>query len=197
MPDDATTTATPATAPGDPATTATTTTDAKTDEPLGEAGEAALKAERAARKAAEKRLRDLEAAEQKRADEQRKADEDAAAKAGEWEKLAAKRETERDEAKREATSLQGQIDQYRAAIDGLLTDEWKGLPAEVRDAYLGADDDPLAKLAFLPKAKKLAAKLAEKDPAARGNGPDPKGTGSGLPSVADTANEYRRMLRVR
>lgn len=191
---DTTTTTEGATKPGDPAAKPEATTDGE----LGAAGKAALDAERAARKAAEKRVRDLEAAEADRAEAKRKADEKAAAERGEWEKLAMERERERDEAKGEATSLRAENDQLRAAIAAVLADEWKALPAEVRDAYLGAEDDPLARLAFLPKAKKLAEKLAAREPAVRGNGPDPKAGGAGaMPSLEKTKEEMRRRMGIR
>ncbi len=108
-----------------------------------------------------------------------------AEKKGEFEALAKKRENERDAAKSDVTRLTAENDQLRAAISGVLDSEWKELPAEVKDAYLGADDDPLARLAFLPKGKALAIKLGERADAARGNGRDPKSSGDGRPSLAD------------
>ncbi len=104
-----------------------------------------------------------------------------AAKRGEFEALAKKREEERDAAKGEATSLKAENDQLRAAVDSILTAEWKALPAEVRDAYSGADDDPLAKLAWLPKGKKLAEKLTGSN--SGGNRPGPKPGGDGAPEI--------------
>lgn len=123
---------------------------------------------------------------------------DEAAARGEFDKVRAALEADAKAAKDESAALKAENDQLRAAVEAVLADEWKQLPAEVRDAYLGADDDPLAKLAFLPKAKKLAAKLAERDPAARGNGPDPKPGGpAGLPSIEDTKREFAQRLGVR
>jgi hypothetical protein len=126
-----------------------------------------------------KEKQDREAAEQKRKEKE-------AAEAGKFEELAATRERERDEAKNEATSLKAENDQLRAAITGVLDSEWKTLPVEVTDAYLGADDDPLAKLAFLPKGKVLAAKLTEKAETQRGNGRDPR-AGTTTNGVSDEA----------
>lgn len=114
-----------------------------------------------------------------------KAREDEAAKKGEFEKLAADREAERDAAKADVKSLQADNDALREAINGFLDAEWQALPAEVRDAYLGADDDPLAKLRYLPKGKALAEKLAGKEPAKRGAGADPKPNGTATISDED------------
>jgi len=182
------TTAIPA---GDPSQRAATTTDA----PLGDGGKAALDAERTARKAAERDLKAL----RERLDaidaETKSRDEADAAKRGEWEQLATKREGERDAARSEATTLKAENDQLRAAIAGVLDSEWKALPAEVRDAYLGGDDDPLAKLAFLPKGKKLAEKLAGATPVPRGAGPDPRPNGAAKPHDAAGERAARAMLR--
>lgn len=91
-------------------------------------------------------------------------------------------EGERDAAKGEATSLKAENDQLRAAVDSVLAAEWTALPAEVRDAYSGADDDPLAKLAWLPKGKKLAEKLTGSN-GSGGNRPGPNPSGNGTPEV--------------
>lgn len=183
-------TETTANAAGDPSANAATAPDA----PLGDGGKAALDAERVARKAAE---RDLKALREQIAasDAETKArDEADAAKRGEWEQLATKREGERDAARSEATTLKAENDQLRAAIAGVLDSEWKALPSEVRDAYLGGEDDPLAKLAFLPKGKTLAAKLAGTTPA-RGAGVDPRPNGAAKPHDADGQRAARAMLR--
>lgn len=183
---------------GSGAATATETTECKDDidqiDGLGDKGKEAIRKEREAAKAAadrakaaEKRLAELEREKSEREAADLKAKEDEAAKKGEFETLAKKREEERDEAKREATSLKAENDQLRAAIAAVLDAEWKALPDEVRDAYLGAEDDPLAKLAFLPKGKTLAAKLSEKAEHARGNGRDPKAGGTSERANDETA----------
>lgn len=127
---------------------------------------------------AEKRER--EAAEVKRKEAEAK-------EAGKFQELAEAREKERDDAKTEAAALKAENDQYKAAVEKVLTDEWKALPAEAIEAYEaagGKDDDPLGKLGFLPAGKKIAAKLAAADPK-RGNEGGPKSTGNG--KVDDTA----------
>ncbi len=170
-------------------------------EPLGEAGKAALDAERTARRTAEKRVKDLETAEQARTDAQRKADEAAAAKAGEWETLASKRERERDEATTEATTLRTEVDQLRAAMAGGLKDGWKALPDRLRKIgeRLHGEDDVLGRWGFLhdPETVALARELTEKTPAARGNGADPPAGANGTPTLAQTTDEFRRMHGVR
>lgn len=170
----------------------THTTDTKADDPdkiegLSDNDKEAFKrmrdqreaARAEARKAQEERdalLKDKterEAAEAKARDEE-------ATKKGEFEKLAAERQTALDTAKSENKALKADNDAMREAINGFLDAEWKALPAEVRDAYLGADDDPLAKLTFLPKGKALAEKLAgtAQKETKRGNGADPRASGS-------------------
>ena len=158
-------------------------------EGLGDKGKEAIRKERAAAKAAadalkdvQKQLADLqkENSERESAEQARKDKE--AADAGKWEELATKREGELKSAKDEATTLKGENDQLRTAITAVLDSEWKALPKEVQEAYLGAEDDPLARLAFLPKGKALAEKLAEKD-TKRGNGYSPKGGGDGKPEL--------------
>jgi hypothetical protein len=155
---------------------------APSDAELGDAGKAALKKERDARTAAEKETKRLQKLIDDAAAERAKADEADAAKRGEFEELAAKREGERDAAKDEAAKLQAENDQLRAAISEQVDAGWKALPKEVADVYPGADDDPLAKLAFLSKSKSLVEKLTDKT-AARGNGADPKGSGDGKPDI--------------
>ncbi len=160
-------------------------------EGLGDKGKEAIRKERDAAKAAAARAKDAEtklaALEKEKTDretaEQARKDKEAA-ESGKWEELATKREGELKSAKDEAAALKGENTQLRTAITGVLDSEWKELPVEVKDAYLGADDDPLAKLAFLPKGKALAAKLADKE-TARGNGADPKSRGSGKVADAD------------
>ncbi|MCA9878212.1 MAG: hypothetical protein KC442_10540 [Thermomicrobiales bacterium] len=161
-------------------------------EGLGDKGKEAIRREREAAKAAadrakaaEARLDALQKEKSEREAAEAKAREDEAAKKGEFEKLAADREAERDAAKADVKSLQADNDALREAINGFLDAEWQALPAEVRDAYLGADDDPLAKLRYLPKGKALAEKLAGKEPAKRGAGADPKPNGTATISDED------------
>lgn len=166
------------------AATHDTANDIDQIEGLGDKGKEAIRQERAAAKAAaadaakareerdallkEKQERDAAAV---------KAREKAAAEAGKFEELAATREQERDAATADAARLTAAVDQYKAAVEKVLADEWKALPPEAIEAYTaagGKDDDPLGKLVFLPAGKKLAAKLADKGDPKRGNGPDPR-----------------------
>lgn len=171
--------------------TGSTGTDDGIDESsLNENGKAALKrlrdqreAARAATKAAEDERDALRKEKSDRDAADAKAKDDAAAASGKWEELATKRETDLTAAKADVTRLGGENAQLKTAITAVLDAEWKELPAEVRDAYLGAEDDPLAKLAFLPKGKALAAKLADKADPKRGNGRDPKAGGDGTPEL--------------
>ena len=169
---------------------------------LGDKGKEAIRKEREAAKAAQddaKKAREERDALQKekaeRESAEAKAREDEAAKKGEFEKLANERQTALDAAKAEAKTLKADNDALRGAIGGFLDAEWKALPAEVKDAYLGADDDPLAKLAFLPKGKALADKLAGKEPVKRGLGGDPKPSGGGAGDDKAAQQAQRSHLR--
>lgn len=174
-------------------------------EGLGDAGKEAIRKERAAAKAAndalkdvQKKLADLEKDKADREAAEAKAKEDEAKQKGEFEQLAAKREEERDAAKADVTRLTAENDQYRAAVEKVLADEWKALPAEAIEAYAaagGKDDDPLGKLSFLPAGKKIAAKLAEKGEAQRGNGPNPRPGGNGTVPDADKRKAQAGMYR--
>lgn len=125
-----------------------------------------------------KRERDAllkEKTERETAEKQQK--EKAAEAAGEFETLAKTREAERDAARTDAAALKAENDQLRKVIDDVLEAEWKDLSPDALDAFVGNEDDPLARLAFLPKGKRLTAKLAEKAEALRGNGRDPVSAG--------------------
>ena len=170
-------------------------------EGIGDKGKDAIRKEREAAKAAReeakaaKEERDaLKAEKEKREAEEAAAKEKEAAAKGEWEALAVKREGELKTAKDEAAALKGENDQLKTAIGAVLDAEWKDLPSEVRDAYLGAEDDPLAKLAFLPKGKALAAKLAGATETRRGNGRDPISAGGGKVSDDDKRKAQAGMI---
>jgi hypothetical protein len=168
---------------------------------VGDKGKEAIRKERDAAKAARdeaKTLRDerdaLQKDKQDREAAEAKARDAEAVKKGEFEALADQRGRDLDVAKADIKTLRTDNDALREAIDGFLDAEWKALPDSVKAAYLGADDDPLAKLKFLPKGKALADEIAEKDPAKRGAGPDPKPKGpNALPSAAQLADEMRRI----
>lgn len=169
-------------------------------EGLGDKGKEAIRKEREAAKAAADEAKTAKAERdallKKEADRdaaEAKAREDDAARKGEFEKLANERQAALDAAKAEGKALKADNEALRTAISGFLDAEWKALPDSVKAAYLGGDDDPLAKLTFLPKGKALADELAERDPAKRGAGPDPKPKGpNALPTAAEVADEMRR-----
>jgi hypothetical protein len=144
-------------------------------EDLGDAGKAAIKAERAARrkadadakaaadalKTAADRLTALEEADRKRtADAATQAEKDREAK-GEFESLAKERENERDKAKAELAALQAQFDALKTAANTVVKADFETLPEAVRDVYTGDKDDAVAMLAFIPKGKKLVESLAK------------------------------------
>jgi hypothetical protein len=136
-----------------------------------------------------------ETAEQKRKERE-------AAEAGKFEELAATRERERDEAKSEAISLKAENDQLREAMKAGIETGWKALPDSVRK--LGEkqhpEDDPrgiLGRWQFLhdPDTIALVAELTVKGEAIRGNGRDPKLSGTAKANDADAlaanASRYR------
>lgn len=132
-------------------------------EGLGDKGKATLeriRGERDAEKQRAKTLQDerdalkkkVDAAEKREADEQ----EEAAKKKGEFEQLAEKRGTELATAKQTIEELTAQVERMRAAIDASIEADWKALPKEVADLFSGAEDDTIAKMEWLPKAKAAA-----------------------------------------
>ncbi|MDQ3124155.1 MAG: hypothetical protein M3Q74_00920 [Pseudomonadota bacterium] len=143
----------------------------------------------------------LAAAEQERAAaaEQARKDREAddAKKRGEFDKVEQALRGDLTAAKTEAGSLKAENEQLREAVNRVLDDEWKALSAEARDAYAaagGSEDDPLARLRYLPAGKKLSPRA---DPA-RGNGSDPRPAGAaGPPSLSQTTDEFRRMHGIR
>jgi hypothetical protein len=170
-------------------------------EGLGDKGKEAIRKERDAAKAARDEAKALkeerDALQQEKADREAaesKARDEEARKKGEFAQLADQRGRDLDTAKADNKTLKADNDALREAINGFLDAEWKALPDTIKAAYLGADDDPLAKLRFLPRGKALAEELVgSKDPAKRGAGPDPKPKGpDGLPSAAQVADEMRR-----
>lgn len=158
--------------------------DPEGDKPLGEKGEAALKAERDARKAAEKRARDA----QKELDDLKaakvKADEEEQAEQGRWKELAEKREASLTETTTERDSLKAERDEYKALLTADVDASWKDLPEEVREAYDGEDDDVLAKKRHMARMAKVIQKLTAES-GTPGNGPNPKPAGAGVDTEAD------------
>lgn len=165
---------------------------AEEEKHLSEAGKAALKAERDARKAAAKEAADLKArlseieAKQAEADAAKaKAEEEEAKRKGEFEQLANKRAedlaaaiAERDAERAEKAAL---IEALKPEID----EQWNALPAEVTELYEGADDDVLAKRAHIARTRKLTEKLItqtdeKRQAASFGRTPKPNGTVTNL-----------------
>lgn len=147
---------------------------------LGDPGKAALKAERDARRSAEKSARDaqdkLDAIDAK----QRKADEERSKRQGEWEELATKREADLANTTTELTNATTELDSLR----GYVTADLETVATAVKAA---AKDDPTAKvlmefhpgeeastaelIAWTKRAKAQLPELATgKKP---GNGPNP------------------------
>lgn len=140
---------------------------------LGDAGKAAIKAERAARRKADGDLKALNASLatmqdtlKSLQDEKAKRDADALKAAesereqrGEFESLAKTREQERDSAKAELAALTERFAALNSAMQAVVKADFDTLPEEIREVYTGAADDPVAILAFVPKGKALAAKM--------------------------------------
>lgn len=102
---------------------------------------------------------------------------------GEFQKLADGYKKELDEAKPKLERL----DQYVQAVKALAESELKGLPEEVRD-MAPSIDSPLDVLAWLPKGKALAEKIAGVGKKAR-NGGDPKLAGGFDPQADEAAKK--------
>lgn len=138
------------------------------------------------RRDAEKRGREAEARVRDEADEQkrkqREADEDK--KRGDFEKVEGQLKTDLDAVKADVTRLTGENDRLKAAMTSGVEARWKELPEPVRNVYKGDAEDVLARWEYLhdDAVQALTKELAEKAPAARGNGPDPRGNGAAKPN---------------
>jgi len=162
---------------------------------VDDAAKTALKKERQARRDAERVRRDAEtkladtnnrltALEKEKTDREkadREAAEAAATQAGEHQRLAEQYRSERDALQGKLDAAISERDAYKSAV-GDTAKEFDSLPEEVRDTYMGGDDDTLAKLAFLPKGKKLAEKLAAAETTATTTEAKPAGTTSDPPA---------------
>jgi len=112
---------------------------------------------------------------------------------GKFEELAQDLTVERDALKVEVESLKGTISSLKSTINTLVEAEWKELPDEVKDLYIGDPDDPVVKLKFIPKGKAHAAKIAgttNADGTARL--PKPDGATNVLPTREQVLEEMRR-----
>jgi len=146
---------------------------------LGDKGKAALdriRGERDAEKQRAKTLQEERDALQKKVDAAAKREADAqeedAKKKGEFEQLAEKRGADLAAAKQTIESLEAQVERMKKAIDSSIEADWKALPKEVADLFNGAEDDTIAKMEWLPKAK-AAAGLDKERKQGHGIDPDP------------------------
>jgi DNA repair exonuclease SbcCD ATPase subunit len=150
-----------------------TTSEEQFPDGLSDAGKAALREQREARKAAEKRngefAKELTALRQEKADREKaksEQDEADAAKRGEFEQLAAKRKQEADDARAEAEAKGARLTRAETALTAFLADRIKALEA-MKDADLSAEfaaiTDPLDQLDWFGKAsvKRAMAEAAE------------------------------------
>lgn len=113
---------------------------------------------------------------QEQADAKAKADAEAERKrqeaAGEFDQVKASLTSERDTALDEAKTLKTTNEALLALVTADVEAAWGDLPEEVREAYDGADDDPLAKKQHMTRMAKVIARLTA-EAAKPGNGPNP------------------------
>jgi hypothetical protein len=164
------------------------------------------KAERDARIAAETELvaakeeankLKREKAERERADQAEK--DRVAAEAGQHEALAESRRVELERVQGELDTANDKIETLEKSnkkmtevIDKTIKDDWKGLPAEVTELFSGADDDAIAKMEWLPKARKMAETLEGKRTERReGHGLDPDPKNTDRPTIEQEAEALR------
>ena len=106
----------------------------------------------------------------------RKADAEAERKrqeaAGEFDKVKDSLTTERDTAVTERDNLKTERDALLALVKADVDAQWDALPDEVKEAYDGDADDPLARKQHMTRMAKVIARLTEK-PRTPGNGPNP------------------------
>lgn len=156
---------------------------------LSDAGKAALKAERDARKAAAKEAAEAKAEletlrkEKAEADAAKaKAEEEEATRKGEFEQLATKRAEEIQAVTGERDTLKIRLDTALALISASLDQDWKAAPDQVTKLYRGDDTDVLAKRQFLTEHADIIAALSDKQQdrkqaAGFGRTPNPNGDG--------------------
>lgn len=121
------------------------------------------------RKAAE------EALEQKRKDEEAERQRQKDIEAGEFDKVRGDLESQINDWKTKAEAHETRLNTAIAAIKPGVDTRWTDAPDEVKALYEGADDDVLAKAAFLDRTAALTAKLTA-EPAKR-VGPTPRPNG--------------------
>lgn len=149
------------------------TTEQHQEASLGDAGKRALEAEREARKAAEKEAREAKQKLDQIEAAQREADEAQAAEQGRWKELAEKREADLSTATTDLTAARERLATLEALVKADVDAAWDDLPEEVRDAYDGPDDDPLAKKRHMQRMAKVIERLTADANRKIGNGPNP------------------------
>ena len=171
-----------------------------TQEEVGKLLSDERKAERkkAADEFEQKRKDDEAAAEQKKKDDEAKA-------RGEFEQVESKLRSEIETLKADKSALEERVKKLDEAVAKTVDDEWTKLPEEVREGYSaagGSDEDALAKMNYLPTARKLAEKISgERKEVKKGTeqNPDPKGTDNGKGTLdqdlaaARSSGQYRPM----
>jgi len=182
---------------------------------LGDAGQKALRDQRDRRKAerdrrvqAEAQAADLQKQLDAAAREKAQRDADAASQAerdreakGEFEQLARDRERERDQIKADMQALQERFDALNTAAQAIVKTDFEALPEEIREVYPGEADDPVAMLAFIPKGKKIAERMAggtqNNSQEIDGAKPNPKANGAAVADAKVTDEQAARVNQAR
>ena len=173
-------------------TTTTTETEGDEAKPLGDAGKAALEAERIARRDADKRAKDAETKLAAYEADKAKAAEQEQAEQGKWKELAEKREAELTGATTNLESLKSEREKLAeyvksdiATVTKTVKDAKDSPAAKVLMRYYPGDDaDPLALLDWAQNAKASLPEIEQEMTAGKpGNGPNPKPAGAGQGKV--------------
>ena len=132
------------------------------------------------------KLRELEAAQQKRDDDDRKSKEKAAKERGEWERLANDREQELGTIKPQLQTATERLAALEALLEDEVKDGLKELPEAIR--ALAPSGDILEQRQWLAKAQKAAGDAPLRNP---GTPAGPRGAGANQPlqPVAVKRNE--------
>lgn len=92
---------------------------------------------------------------------------------GNFEKLYADLKAEHDAIKGEVESKDARIDELLTIVKADVDAKWDDLPEEVKDAYDGDADDPLAKRKHMQRMAKVIERLTAAGEHKPGNGPNP------------------------
>lgn len=168
---------------------------------LGDKGKLALDREREARADADRRAREAERKLAAHETERKQVDDEAAAKRGEFEKLANERSatiTDLDGklkvADTDRKAIEEERDALRAFFDGQIDAALKTLPDALKDFDPGPDAPFAQRKDWLEKAQKRAAELGDQ-PTQRGNGPNPKPGGEHKIDIEAEARKARQTGR--